>query len=209
MRVTIHQPNYLPWRGFVEKARVADVLVLLDTVQFSKGSYTNRTRMRSNSAEGWSWMTVPVHHRLGQSIGCVEVVDDGWRSRHFSWLKQTYQRSPFWRTMEPILRPVYATSWSSLGPLNSVLISVLLEAFAVETRIVMASGLGCRGIGSDYLLAICQELGATTYLSGESGPDYLDMGSFTASGIDVQVSRFQPNCYPPYSAVDDLFMEEE
>ena len=56
MRVACHQPNFMPWSGFFAKAAAADVFVLLDDVQFSKGSYTNRTRMA-----GGKWRTVPVN----------------------------------------------------------------------------------------------------------------------------------------------------
>ena len=42
MRVTIHQPEHLPWLGFFHKMAVCDVYVLLDSVQFTKNNYQNR-----------------------------------------------------------------------------------------------------------------------------------------------------------------------
>ena len=45
--VAIHQPNYLPWLGWFAKAARADVLVLLDDVQFEKGGWTNRVEVRT------------------------------------------------------------------------------------------------------------------------------------------------------------------
>ena len=49
MIVAAHQPNFAPWLGFFDKARHCDVLVLLDTVQFIKRGYQNRTRIKTVS----------------------------------------------------------------------------------------------------------------------------------------------------------------
>ena len=53
-----HQPNFLPWLGLFHKVGQADVWVLADDVQYSRGSLTNRNRIRT--ADGWQWLTVPV-----------------------------------------------------------------------------------------------------------------------------------------------------
>ena len=52
MRVTIHQPEFLPWLGFFDKASQANVLVLLDDVQFRRGYFHNRNRNRIRTSEG-------------------------------------------------------------------------------------------------------------------------------------------------------------
>ena len=45
--VAVHQPTFLPWLGWWDKLARADVLVLLDDVQFPKkgGTWMNRVRM--------------------------------------------------------------------------------------------------------------------------------------------------------------------
>ncbi len=53
--VAIHQPNYLPWLGFFAKALDSDVLVLYDTIQFEKGGFTNRVRIKGSA--GVQWLT--------------------------------------------------------------------------------------------------------------------------------------------------------
>jgi hypothetical protein len=46
-------------------------------------------------------------------------------------------------------------------------------------------------------------VGATTYLSGQSGVNYLDVGSFALEGIQVKFHSFDTN--DNLSAVDYLF----
>nr|MBI3612487.1 WbqC family protein [Nitrospirota bacterium] len=47
MLVAIHQPQYLPWLGYLDKIDRADVFVILDTVQFKKNEWQNRNRIRT------------------------------------------------------------------------------------------------------------------------------------------------------------------
>lgn len=59
MRVTIHQPEHLPWLGFFHKMAFCDVYVLLDNVQFTKNNYQNRNRLIDEKGTVY-WSTVPV-----------------------------------------------------------------------------------------------------------------------------------------------------
>ena len=45
MKITIHQPNFLPYLGFFDKCDYADILVLYDSTQFKKNDYQNRNNM--------------------------------------------------------------------------------------------------------------------------------------------------------------------
>src|SRR4051812_18014003 len=71
MRVTIHQPQFLPWLGYLDKIDQADLFIVLDTVQFKKNEWQNRNRIRT--ADGWQWLTVPVLQRFGQRINEVRI----------------------------------------------------------------------------------------------------------------------------------------
>ena len=44
MKVAIHQPEHFPYLGFFEKMKHADLFVILDDVQYSKGNWQNRNR---------------------------------------------------------------------------------------------------------------------------------------------------------------------
>ena len=47
MRVTIHQPQFLPWLGYLDKIDQADLFIALDSVQFKKNEWQNRNRIRT------------------------------------------------------------------------------------------------------------------------------------------------------------------
>jgi len=80
-------------------------------------------------------------------------------------------------------------------------------------RIVRSSDLGVTGSKGELILALCRKLGATTYLSGVSGRDYLDCPQFEQKGIRVVFQEFHHPIYrqlhepflPCMSAIDLLF----
>ena len=45
--VAIHQPNYFPYLGFFHKLVRCDVFVILDNVQFNRGGFVNRNRIKT------------------------------------------------------------------------------------------------------------------------------------------------------------------
>jgi hypothetical protein len=69
--VAVHQPQYLPWLGYFDKIRRADVFCFLDNVQYKKNDWQNRNRIKT--AQGWQWLTVPVHYRFPQKITEVTI----------------------------------------------------------------------------------------------------------------------------------------
>jgi hypothetical protein len=71
---------------------------------------------------------------------------------------------------------------------------------------------------SERLLALNQDLGATTYLSGPAAKDYLDESIFTAAGINVEWMDYSGyaeynQLFPPFehgvSVIDLIFNEGE
>ena len=216
MTVTIHQPEYLPWLGFFDKIRQADVWVVLDHVQYRKNYFQNRNRVRGD--RGAVWLTVPVlsKGRFGQALNEVAVDNDGsprWRAKCWKSLVQCYEQAPFFSPHHRFFETLYDANWSSLVELNEAIIGYLLSALGIEVRTVRSSALEARGAGSELLLRICRELGADGYLSGISGREYLDVGLFQAEGIEVRFQDFHHPVYrqlhqpfiPCLSAVDLLF----
>ena len=62
--------------------------------------------------------------------------------------------------------------------------------------------MGVPGAKSELVLNLCRATGATTYLSGKLGRDYLDEGTFAAAGIAVS---YQDYAHPEYAQVQPGF----
>jgi len=201
MLVSIHQPEHMPWLGFFEKLLRADLFVLLDDVQFSKGDFQNRNRVKGQG--GVQWLTVPVAQKFGQRINETLVADDVWRSKHWKTLVSCYARAEHFETFAPEFEEFYKRPWTKLSELNVEAIRMLARAFGVEKEFVFSSTLGATGQKSELVLNICKAVGASAYYSGGAGRTYLDADAFRRANVEIVLQEFE---HPVY---EQLFMKEQ
>lgn len=198
MIVSIHQPAYLPWLGYCERVARSDVHVVLDHVQFEKNSFVNRNRVRS--AAGPCWLTVPV--RTSGRFGDLPInrlaIDNtsDWRRKHWRTLAQAYARAPHFAEHAAFFEGIYARPWTELAPLCKETTDYLLAALGIDIPRVASSTLGVAGAKDELVLNICRRLGATTYLSGALGRDYLKPERFAEAGIELVFQDYAHPVYP-------------
>jgi hypothetical protein len=214
LTATIHQPEFLPWLGWIDKVRQCDVFVLLDSVQYEKNYFQNRNRIRS--ANGSTWLTVPVLTKgfFGQTIRDVKIQnDETWRRKHVQSIKQNYSSAPFFDRYFPDLQNIYEAATDNLAELNIAAIEWIVGAFGLKSKFIRSSQLGVTGKRSELLANLCLAVGASRYLSGISGKDYLDPSYFHSAQVIVQYQEFNhpiyKQCYEPFmpqmSSIDLLF----
>lgn len=193
MRVAIHQPEHLPWGGFFEKARQADLLVLLDDVQFAKGNVQNRARILANGS--LQWLTVPVVQagRMSSQIRYTQIAETSWRERYLRTLESAYGKAPHFGEIYEELKFMVDSRSSGLADLNSSLIALCFEILGIPTPIVHASSLGVTSSGPQRLADLAGKVGADTYLSGAGGRSYLRNDPFDELGISVEYGDFTAN----------------
>lgn len=196
MIVSIHQPQYLPWIGYLDKIDLADKFILLDTVQFKKGEWQNRNRFKT--AQGPQWVTVPVLHDFGQLLKDV-VIDPkqhSWPHKHQQALKTHYGGTAHFEWVAEHLDPIWEQSWERLALLNRATVTAFLEMMGIDTLVVAASELEPTSEHPDErLISLCRQLGADIYLAGMGGPGYMKMEYWEEAGIEVIVHDFQHPVY--------------
>lgn len=195
MKVAIHQPHYLPWLGYLAKWAAADLLVFLDTVQYEKNGWQNRNRIKTKA--GPRWLTVPVRARLGTPIAEVEIdTRQDWARRHLRAIEHAYARTPHLERHGPALAGLYARSWARLAPLAVASARWLATAVGIATPTRVASALRVSATDpTRRLVALCQAVGATEYLAGRDGVEYLDLAQFKAAGIAVRIQEYTHPVY--------------
>lgn len=197
MILAAHQPAYLPWLGYLDRIAIADVFVYLDTVQFEKNSYINRNRIKT--PVGAKWLTIPVKTRGHMSATLRDTEIDctrSWREKHLKTIEMNYTRATQFRTCFPKLKSLLADNSGSLAGLCFRQLRFWLEEFRISTRIVRASELQVSTSKSALILDLCRELGATRYLSGALGRNYLVREDFAAAGVAIEFQSYTHPIYP-------------
>lgn len=215
----ISQPTFLPWLGWFDLADQADVLILLDTVQFDKRSWQQRNRIRTT--KGLEFITVPVMSagRFDQTIETVQLAEPAFGTKMLRTLRANYARAPNFPAVMAELEDVVPGLMASgkLADLNEGLIRLLARWLGIETPIRRASAIGVGGKRGEHLALLCQSVGATDYLSTAGAEDYLreDAGHFTERGIAVHLHEYAHPEYTqlhvpflPFASAIDLVMLE-
>jgi len=167
MVATTHQPIFLPWPGFFYKALHADVLVLLDRVQFPQGrGWMHRNRLKSD--QGDHWLRVPLRKagRGTQIVADVEICDEtNWRGRHLRSVRELSAHAPYLRSYLPSLEEIYARGHCTLLAFNVDLIRYLWRLLEMPGMLRLQSELDVAGRGTDLLANVCQAVNADTYVA--------------------------------------------
>jgi hypothetical protein len=203
MVVTIHQPEHLPWLGFINKVDQADLLILLDNVQYRERYFQNRNRILS--ATGVTWLRVPVfskNHR--QKKICDIEIDNtqNWQHKYLETLRYSYKEHPYYQEYVSFFHNLCIQQWTRLAEFNEHIIHYFFAALGINTPIVRASDLDGQGSSSELLLDLCRKTHATAYLAGQSAGNYLTEEIFYEQGIKVLHHRFNHPRYPQFRRTD-------
>ncbi len=218
MNVVILQPSYIPWRGYFDQIRRADLFVFYDDVQYDKRGWRNRNQIKT--AQGKQWLTIPVHSRgVREGIPICDVKIDWeqpWAKNHLKSLTFAYARASYFRAYLPWLESVYSQRYELLADFTIWLtIEIARKMGITHTRFMRSSEMqGIDGHKTDRLIQILQRVGAQHYISGPSARGYIEQEKFEAAGIGLEYMEYNypdyPQLYPPYdpyvTVLDLLFM---
>jgi hypothetical protein len=198
MIISINQPYFSPFPGFFLKAMLSDILVLMDTVQFPRGS-TWLTRNRFKNHQGILRLAVPVWKKgLGlQKINEARIFNErSWARKHLESLKTAYAKAPFFEDHIKFLEKIFSGRFEMLIDLNLTIIRYLMECMRIQSKTVLLSELGIQEKEPRLSLEICRKLEASHFLAQSGAKKYLNNESFKDKGIEPLFFNYRPVVYP-------------
>lgn len=198
MIISINRPYFAPYPDFFRKASLSDVLVLLDRVQFPRGT-TWITRNRFKNDRGTLWVTVPVFKKhLGlQSIDEVRIHHGSrWSRKFLLSLQSAYAHAPYFNQHRPFLEELLSARCDKILDLNVKIIRYLLDCLEIGTPVRLQSDLQAQGKGDELLVDVCRRAGAHTYLAQREVQKFIDGKRFEKAGIHLTFLKAATPVYP-------------
>ena len=212
MKVSIHQPDYIPWLGFYYKVAISDTFVFLDDAQYSNEADHNVNVIKT--ANGPLRLKIPVEQHLGDLICNVRTRDElKWKEKHLKTIQMNYGKAAHFAEIFPDFSDIIMQTYPSIFELNAAIDKYFFDNFGFKTKIVKSSDLNIDTKREKKVIDICKALGADEYISGNGARAYQVEEHFTECGLKLTYIDYVPVEYnqlwkefaPNMSALDYIF----
>jgi len=215
--IAVVQSNYIPWRGYFDLINSVDEFILYDDVQYTIRDWRNRNIIKTSSGPLWLTIPVEVKGKYFQKIKDTRISDSTWRRRHWATIVHSYSRAKYFPVQKELFEELYLQADDKLlSHINYRFIVAICRILGIRTTISWSMDYDLIGDKTERLVHLCQQAGATAYVSGPSAKAYLNEGLFRSEGIAVSYMDYSgyreyPQLYPPFqsqvSIVDLIFNE--
>jgi len=216
-KLAIVQSNYIPWRGYFDLMNLVDEFILFDDMQYTRRDWRNRNIIKSPTGPKWLTIPVDVKGKYTQSIKDTVVSDRDWNKRHWKTITHCYSKAAFFNQYKETLEELYlGSNETSVSLINHRFLKAVCAMLGITTRITWSMDYQLAGDKTGRLISLCEQAGATEYLSGPAAKAYLDEDLFARRGIAVSYMDYSDypeyrQLYPPFDpkvSVLDLILNE-
>lgn len=214
-KVAIIQSNYIPWKGYFDVINQVDEFILFDDMQYTRRDWRNRNKIKT--PHGLLWLTIPVHvkGKYYQKIKDVLVSEPNWSSNHWKTIMQQYAKAPYFEQYAAFFEELYCQATdTSLSNINYHFLRAICQLLGIATKLSWSMDYEIVEGKTERLVSLCQQAGATMYLSGPAARDYIDPVLFEQANIGLEFVDYSgypeyPQLFPPFehgvSILDVLF----
>ncbi|MBZ8119744.1 WbqC family protein [Roseovarius sp. LXJ103] len=202
MQAAIMQPYFLPYLGYFQLIKAADVFVVYDTIQYTKKGWINRNRLLRNGEA--AVFSIP----LKKGSDYLDVVDRQLsesfdRKKLCSQIEGAYRKAPFFAETMPLITEIVSYSAGNLFDYiqNSLRLTCAHLSILTPVRISSEIEVGASNLrNADRAIDICTRLQATGYINPPGGRALYEAEEFRARGLDLRFLEPQLATYTQFGA---------
>lgn len=202
MRVAIMQPYFLPYIGYFQLMGAVDVFVVYDNIEYTKKGWINRNRLLQNGAA--ATFSLPLRNGHDHLHVCQRQLAASFdRRKLLNQLRGAYAKAPAFGSCWPALEQIVLCPAQNLFDYIHHSLLCMGHTLGIKTPLVVSSGIPIdhqQLRAQEKVLAICAELGASTYINPVGGTTLYDPAAFAKRGIKLQFLQAQPQPYPQFGA---------
>jgi len=143
MKISIHQPMYIPWVPYFFKIIHSDVFVFFDDVQYPRSkNFNNRNYIKSST--GPVLLTIGIKKRSNfLNINQIEINNDlNWQKKHWKSIFLNYHKSRYFEFYKNHFEKLYLEKkWYFLADFNIALIKLISKLCNIKTKFYRSSNL--------------------------------------------------------------------
>ncbi|HVX48509.1 MAG TPA: WbqC family protein [Chitinophagaceae bacterium] len=199
MNVAIMQPYFLPYLGYFQLIKAADIFVFYDNIQYTKKGWINRNRILLDNKD--VLFSIPLEKSsdfLNVNEKYISCVFDKEREKILGQIQSAYKRSPYFKCVYPVVEDIFRDGNKNLFDFIFHSIIVMLELMQLKTKVIVSSALGINDNlkGAKKVLAICKCLHADTYINPIGGTELYSRDEFKQQGVNLYFHNMIVTPYP-------------
>ncbi len=201
MKLAIMQPYFLPYIGYYQLLAAVDVFILYDNIKYTKKGWINRNRLLQNGKD--AIFSLPLKSDSDYLNICERELSSTFkRDKLLNQFRGAYHRAPYFAQTFPLVEEIVQYENDNLFEyLRHSIISVCTH-LDVKTQIRMSSEIQIDHSlkGQKKVLALCQALGAKTYINAIGGMELYAKADFQSQGIALKFIQSKPHAYTQFDA---------
>jgi hypothetical protein len=199
--IAIMQPYFFPYIGYFQLISAVDQFVVYDNIKYTKKGWISRNRFLQNDTD--SVFSLQLKKDSDSLNVCQRVLaDDFDRAGLLSRLTSAYRRAPYFEQTSQLIERVLRYPEQNLFLFLHNAIVQTCTHMGITTQIIASSQVAIdhQLQAQDKVLALCEALGATTYLNAIGGMELYSKHAFSDKGIALKFIKSLPNEYVQYGA---------
>jgi len=209
--LTAHQPEFMPWLGYISKAVMSDAYFVLDSVQFVKDVFQNRNKIRIKSNIGWQWLTVPVLDVKKHLLNWTDVRIDNsqhWKTKHLNSIYYSYAKANYFDIIYNDIEKIYQNNWDFLIDFIVYIREYTFKKFNIHipvyrTTDLIEQGYDISGQKTDLIINMCKVIEADNFVFGSVARTYVDKEKLNKANIQFYFQNFK---HPTYNQIQGEFI---
>lgn len=214
MKLAIMQPYFFPYIGYFQLMSAVDAFVVYDNIKYTKKGWINRNRLLANGAE--MSFSLPLAAASDQCHVFERCLAGNYQAdKMLRQVKGVYQKAPFFSPTQALVAKVCQYSDQNLFAFLNHGLQQTAQHLGITTLVTKSSDIAIDHNlkGQDKVLAICEALGADTYVNSMGGQALYSREAFRSHQIDLKFLQPKSFDYPqlgntfvPWLSIIDVLM---
>ena len=214
MKAAIMQPYFFPYIGYFQLIGSVDLFIVYDNIKYTKKGWVNRNRMLQNDKDVMFSLPLKSDSDL-LNVRDRELAADFNRDKLLNQIGGAYRRAPYFAQTFPLIEQVVRYEERNLFKFihHSLVRTCKHLGIATEIRVSSDIAIDHDLKNQDKVLALCEAVGASTYVNAIGGMELYSKDEFRTRGIELKFIRSKPfeyaqlgNEFVPWLSIIDVMM---